>query len=131
VIVVDASAVLDGLLSAAEHEHIARCLTGALAPLAAPDLLDVEVLSVLRRWERRKAVSTSRALQALADLDALPVMRYPARALTERVWRLRQNLSACDAQYVALAQELAAELLTTDERMAAAARRVRVNRCQL
>ena len=130
-IVVDASAVLDGLLSAAKHEHVARCLTGASAPLAAPDLLDVEVLSVLRRWERHREISSSRGLQALADLDALPVIRYPARALTERVWRLRQNLTAYDAQYVALAQELSAELLTTDERMAAAAIRVRVNRYQL
>jgi predicted nucleic acid-binding protein len=75
VTVVEASAVLDGLLSATEHEHIACCSTGALTPLAAPDLLDVEVLSVLRPWQRRKAISTSRARQALADLDALPAIR--------------------------------------------------------
>lgn len=65
-IVVDASAVLDGLLGAAEHECIARCLGGAVQPLAAPDLLDVEVLGVLHRWERRKQISNSRAQQALA-----------------------------------------------------------------
>jgi predicted nucleic acid-binding protein len=130
VIVVDASAVLDGLLGAAEREFIARCLVGAVQPLAAPDLLDVEVLSVLRRWERRKEINSSRAQQALADLDALPVIRYPARALTGRVWRLRHTLTAYDAQYVALAQELAAELLTTDEGMAAAASRARVKRYQ-
>ena len=129
-IVVDASAVLDGLLGAAERELIARCLVGAVQPLAAPDLLDVEVLSVLRRWERRKEINSSRAQQALADLDALPVIRYPARALTGRVWRLRHNLTAYDAQYVARAQELAAELLTTDEGMAAAASRARVKRYQ-
>jgi hypothetical protein len=48
VIVADASAVIDGLLNAGEHPHISACLTGAIDPLAAPDLLDVEVLSVLR-----------------------------------------------------------------------------------
>ncbi len=125
-IVVDASAVLDGLLRAREHDGIARCLVGATEPLAAPDLLDVEVLSVLRRWERNGEITNARAIQAFADLDALPVIRYPARALTARAWKLRHNLTAYDAQYVALAQELAAALLTTDEGMAAAATRGRL-----
>jgi predicted nucleic acid-binding protein len=120
-IVLDASAVLDGLLNAAEHEALARCITGGGQPLAAPDLLDVEIVSVLRRWERSKEISQARAVQALADLDALPIIRYPARALTQRAWKLRHNLSAYDAQYVALAQELPGVLLTTDERMATAA----------
>ncbi len=129
-IVVDASAVLDALLGATEHEYLARCVVGAVQPLAAPDLLDVEILSVLRRWERRSEISNARAVQALADLDALPVVRYPARALSERAWRLRHNLTAYDAQYVALAQELPAELLTTDEAMAAAAGRAHVQQHQ-
>jgi predicted nucleic acid-binding protein len=128
VIIVDASAVLDGLLNAGEHEAVARCLVGAGPPLAAPDLLDVEVLSVLRRWERAERLSHSRALQALDDLGALPIIRYPARALTRRAWKLRHNLSAYDAQYVALAQELTGELLTTDEGMATAASWAQVTR---
>ena len=125
-IVVDASAVLDALLDARQHEAIARCLVGSATPLAAPDLLDVEIVSVLRRWERRKEITSARAMQALDDLDALPVIRYPGRALTQRAWKLRHNLTAYDAQYVALAQELAGELLTTDEGMAAAASKARV-----
>ena len=120
-IVVDASAVLDGLLDPATHADIAACLAGAAEPLAAPDLIDVEVLSVLRRWERRAEISTPRAKQTLDDLQALPIIRYPARALLDRAWKLRRNLTAYDAQYVALAQALPAELLTTDDRMAAAA----------
>jgi predicted nucleic acid-binding protein len=126
VIVVDASAVLDGLLDAIQHERIAWCLVGSSTPLAAPDLLDVEVISVLRRWERRKEITNARAMQALEDLEALPVIRYPARALTQRTWKLRHNLPAYDAQYVALAQELAGELLTTDEGMATAASKAHV-----
>ena len=125
-IVVDASAVLDGLLDAGRHEAIARCLVGATATLAAPDLLDIEVMNVLRRWERRNEITSARAVQALDDLDALPVIRYPARALTDRAWKLRHNLTAYDAQYVALAQELTGELLTTDDGMATAASKARV-----
>ncbi len=120
-IVLDASVVLDGLLDAATHADIAACLGGAGDPLAAPDLIDLEVLSVLRRWERRGQVGSSRAQQALRDLQVLPIIRYPARALLDRAWKLRHNLTAYDAQYVALAQALPAKLLTTDDRMAAAA----------
>ncbi len=84
------------------------------------------MLSVLRRWERRGEISTVRAQQALQDLAALPIIRYPASAVIDRVWKLRHNLTAYDAQYVALAQKLPAQLLTTDERMAAATRTARV-----
>jgi predicted nucleic acid-binding protein len=126
VIVADASAVLDGLLDPGAHAEIAAFLSGAAEPLAAPDLIDVEVLSVLRRWERRGEISTARAQQALEDLDALPIIRYPARALAGRAWKLRHNLTAYDAQDVALAQTLPARLLTTDERVATAAKTARV-----
>jgi predicted nucleic acid-binding protein len=121
VIVVDASALLDGVLDAAGHPEVAACLSGTADSLAAPDLLDVEALSVLRRWEQRREITARRAQQALEDVHLLPIIRYPARALTDRAWRLRHNLTAYDAQYVALAQALPATLLTTDARMAAAA----------
>lgn len=125
-IVVDASAALDGLLDANEHPEIAACLSGSVQPLAAPDLIDVEVQSVLRRWERRHELSTSRAQQALDDLGLLPLLRYPARTVIDDAWKLRDNLTAYDAQYLALARLLPAELLTTDERMAKAAHAARV-----
>lgn len=125
-IVLDASAVLDGLLDAMNHTHIAAMLTGVSESLAAPDLIDVEILSVMRRWERRRDITGLRARQALDDLQTLPVVRYPARALLERAWQLRHNLTAYDAQYVALAQALDAKLMTTDERMAEAGRAVGV-----
>lgn len=125
-IVLDASAVLDGLLSAATSPRLAALLVGAEDRLAAPDLLDVEAMSVLRRWERRGELDDRRARQLFDDLAELPIIRYPARAATRRAWRLRHNLTAYDAQYVALAQELRAELATTDERMATAAAAARV-----
>lgn len=125
-IVVDASAVLDGLLDPASHAVIAKWLTGSAEPLAAPDLLDVEVMSVLRRWERLTEITASRARQALDDLGALPIIRYPARAVLDQAWKLRRNLTAYDAQYVALAQILPARLLTTDGRMADVAASTRV-----
>jgi predicted nucleic acid-binding protein len=122
VIVVDASAALDGLLAAATNAGIAWRIVGGDAPLAAPDLIDVEVMGVLRRWEARGEITAARAHQALRDLRALPIIRYPARAVADAAWKLRHNLTAYDAQYVALAQALPAALLTTDVRMAAAAR---------
>lgn len=125
-IVLDASAALDGLLNPAGHPRIATLLAGSAEPLAAPDLIDVEVMSVLRRWERGAEISPGRAREALDDLAVLPVMRYPARTITDGAWELRHNLSAYDAHYVALARALSATLLTTDTGMADAARRARV-----
>jgi predicted nucleic acid-binding protein len=121
VIVLDASAVLDGLLDARSQPDIARVLSRSAEPLAAPDLLDLEIAGVLRRWEARGQIATRRAREALEDLAALPIVRYPARALLDEVWKLRHNLTVYDAVYVALAQALAARLLTTDGRMASAA----------
>jgi predicted nucleic acid-binding protein len=126
VIVLDASAALDGLLNPVGHADIAVWLSGSAEPLAAPDLIDVEVMSVLRRWERRAEITAARARQALDDLGLLPIVRYPARTLLDRAWKLRHNLSAHDAQYVALAQVLPAKLLTTDDHMAHAAAEARV-----
>jgi predicted nucleic acid-binding protein len=126
VIVVDASAVLDGLLDPEGHPEIAAVLVGAEAPVAAPDLLDVEVLHVLRRWEQRRQITTTRARQALDDLRALPIVRHPARAAIDTAWAMRRTLSAYDAQYVALAKALPGALLTTDRRMANASRQLRV-----
>jgi predicted nucleic acid-binding protein len=122
VIVADASAVIDGLLNPGGNADLADALAGAGEPVAAPDLLDIEVLSVLRRWERRREITTARARQALDDLGLLPIMRHPAFALVDAAWDLRHRLTAYDAQYVALAQALPATLLTTDARMARAAR---------
>ena len=87
--------------------------------LAAPDLLRVEVLSVIRRQAARRALSPRRAEEAVTDLLDLPVSVFPTAPLLRRVWELWGNVSACDACYLALAEALEATLLTADARLAA------------
>jgi predicted nucleic acid-binding protein len=85
--------------------------------LAAPELIDLEVVSTLRRAARAKRLDERRSAQALTDLAALPLRRVPHLSLLARVWELRDNLSAYDASYVALAEALDTVLLTADGRM--------------
>ena len=86
----------------------------------APHLLDVEVTQVLRRHAAQGAIAASRAEEALQDLLDLRLRRYPHRFFLRRVWELRDNLTAYDALYVALAEALDATLLTCDGKLALA-----------
>lgn len=88
--------------------------------LAAPELTDLEVMSVFRKLVDSNALSIHRAGLALADLEALPLQRVPHRALLPGCWRLRPNLTAYDASYVSLAEHLGAVFLTADTRLAGA-----------
>lgn len=88
--------------------------------LHAPHLLDVEVAQVLRRYALAGEVEPRRCAEALEDLAAFAITRYPHDFLIPGVWELRGNLSACDAAYVALAEALDAPLLTRDRRLAGA-----------
>ncbi|HEY3978620.1 MAG TPA: type II toxin-antitoxin system VapC family toxin [Streptosporangiaceae bacterium] len=85
--------------------------------LALPELADLEVASVLRRQIRLGALDARRAGLALGDLAALPARRVSHRPLLARCWELRENLTVCDAAYVALAEVLDATLLTGDARL--------------
>ncbi len=86
--------------------------------LHAPHLLAVEVSQVMRRYVRTGDVAAELAELALADLAALDVADYEHEPLLPRVWELRENLTAYDAVYVALAEVLGAPLLTLDRRLA-------------
>lgn len=88
--------------------------------LSAPELVDLEVASVLRRQVQGGEVDIRRAALALADLAALPLQRAPHRPLLARCWELRDNLTVYDASYVALAEALDVTLLTGDGRLARA-----------
>ena len=88
--------------------------------LHAPHLLDVEVTQVLRRYTQNTALTAQRAQEALDDLLDFPIERYPHAALLPRAWDLRDNLTAYDAVYVALAEALQTSLLTCDGRLARA-----------
>jgi len=81
-------------------------------------LVDAELLSVLRRLVLADKLQDSHALQALATTDRLGLRRHPSRSLWPRAWELRSNLSAYDALYVALAEQLHVPLLTAAARLA-------------
>ena len=87
--------------------------------LAAPELLDLEVLSAFRRLCAAGKLSAERAEAAIIDLDALRVRRVPHRPLLARCWELRDNVTVYDAIYIALAEALDVALLTADRRLAA------------
>ncbi len=114
-IVADASAVVAGLLNAGPARQIL-----ASEALQAPHLLDVEVASVLRRLCRTGTLHADDAEHLLEVYAALGIRRHLSSPLLGRIWALRDNLSAYDASYVALAETLGCPLLTADRRLAAA-----------
>ena len=119
-IVVDASVVIEVLL----QTDVGRSITGTLLDgrdtLHAPHLLDVEVVQVLRRFVLRREVYEARAREAIDTLRVFPITRYPHEPLLGRIWALRENLTAYDAAYVALAEGLRSPLVTRDRRLASA-----------
>lgn len=123
-LVVDASAVTELLLARPAAEHVERHIASHGHALHAPQLLDIEVLSALRRVVASGEASLARAGEAVTDLGELSVERYPHEPLVSRVWQLRDNFSAYDAAYLALAEALLEEgapLLTADGGLARAA----------
>ncbi|HEU0102929.1 MAG TPA: type II toxin-antitoxin system VapC family toxin [Mycobacteriales bacterium] len=118
-IVVDASALTTALADdGGDGERVrARLRTQVLA---APELIDLEVTSVLRRLALSGQLPVGRAEQAVSDLAVLPMQRAPHVPLLPRCWSLRDNLSVYDASYVALAEALDAPLLTADVRLSRA-----------
>jgi predicted nucleic acid-binding protein len=123
-LVVDASAVTELLLGRPAAEPVASAVREHDFDLHAPQLVDVEVLSALRRVVAAGDASPARAAEVVDDLVDLPLQRYAHEALVPRIWELRENFSAYDAAYVALAEVLiddGAPLLTADLRLARAA----------
>jgi predicted nucleic acid-binding protein len=114
VIVVDASVILEVLLGTPDGARVAGRLFTPGETLHAPHLLDLEVAQVLRRYALAGELDSARGLEALDDLADLPLTRYPHDLLLPRIWELRRNLTAYDAAYVALAEALAAPLVTRD-----------------
>jgi predicted nucleic acid-binding protein len=119
VIVVDASVLAVAIGDDGQDgDHARARLHGER--LAAPELLDLEVTSVLRRQMRAGVIDGRRASLALTDLAAMPLQRASHRPLLARCWELRDNLTIYDAAYVALAEALKVLLLTGDKRLARA-----------
>ena len=120
-IVLDASAAIDWLLQTDPGMDIEKRIFSRKESVHAPHLLDVEVLQVLRRLSREGSISEKRADQALNDLLLLRIARYPHFIFLSRIWQHRNNVSAYDAAYVALAERLNAPLVTRDTRLSNAA----------
>ena len=99
---------------------VAERVSDPATDLHAPHLLDVEVAQVLRRYVRDGDLTSREAAAALDDLRALDVERRGHEALLDRVWALRDTLTAYDAIYVALAEALGTTLLTCDRRLSQA-----------
>lgn len=112
-IVVDASVLAPALADdGVDGDRVRERIRGE--QLTAPELIDLEVVSTLRRAARAGRIDDRRSGQVLTDLAALPLRRVSHRPLLPRVWALRENLTAYDAAYVALAEALNALLLTAD-----------------
>lgn len=117
-IVVDNSAVIEWLVGEGVRSRaIDQRLRGER--MYAPELLDLEAVSVLRRLVLVDGASPEVAQHALVALGRLTLERVPHLPLVPRIWELRDNLTPYDAAYVALAEQLGVPLLTVDAKLAA------------
>jgi predicted nucleic acid-binding protein len=96
----------------------ARVRLAGAGALAAPDLIDVETVAVLRKRWTSGDLTDQRFSDAIDDLEDLDLTRYPTLPLMRRAFELRSNVTAYDAVYVALAELLGCALLTADRRLA-------------
>jgi predicted nucleic acid-binding protein len=117
-IVLDASAVLELVLATEPGRLVRERIAPSEETLHAPHLIDLEVLQVLRRYCASGSLPSERAALAVEDFRALDLERYPHEPMLDRIWQLRENMTAYDAAYVALAEALGAPLLTFDARLA-------------
>jgi predicted nucleic acid-binding protein len=119
-IVLDASALVELLLGTEPGRTIGARIADPRLGLHVPHLADVEVAQALRRYVRDGTLDADSAASALTDLRSLDLERHAHEPLLDRVWALRDNVTAYDAVYVALAEALEAPLVTCDGRLARA-----------
>jgi len=117
VIVVDANVVCVALYDDGDAGRAVRTRLHE-DDLIAPQLIDLEVVSTLRRRSQAGVLSVRRASEAVEDLTEMPIIRLPHAPLLPRCWELRSNLTTYDAAYVAAAEMLGVGLLTGDRRLA-------------
>ena len=119
-IVVDASAIVEFLLRMPFGDSVERRLRQSRGLIFAPQVIDLEIAHSLRRFALSRTLTAARASEAFEDLNALPLRRFGHTFLMERIWALRENLTAYDASYISLAELLGAPLITRDRKLAEA-----------
>ena len=119
-IVIDASVLANVVGDDGPAGRAARARIAAAAQWSAPDLVDVETVSVLRRRWRAGDLTARRFRSAVSDLLSLPIVRFPTGPLMIRAYELRSNVTPYDASYVALAEGLSCPLVSADARLARA-----------
>lgn len=119
-IVADASAIIEMLLRTEAGSAVEARLFRRTETIHAPALVDLEVAHVLRRFVARGEMTPARADASIHVMIGLPIERHTHEPLLPRIWELRDNFTAYDAAYVALAEGLRAPLLTCDARLAGA-----------
>lgn len=119
VLIVDASCLYEVVADTARADAV-RSRLAADPDHAAPSVVDVEVVSIVRRDHLLGRLDPTSAAQAVQDLRDWPGERFTHQPLLDRVWELRGSVRAWDGFYVALAEALGATLITSDARLAAA-----------
>lgn len=115
-LVVDTSAILAALTGRPRIPALVERLATD-GDLHAPHLIDVELIHALRRLVMNGDLSEDRAEDCRTDFADLTIMRYPHQSLADRMWELRDNLTAYDAAFVVLSEVLAVPLVTCDARL--------------
>lgn len=118
--IVDASVLANAVGDDGADGHRARDELSADGEPAAPDLVDVETVAVLRKRWLAGALTAGRFAAAVDDLADLALARYPALPFMRRAYELRSTVTVYDATYVALAEALDCDLLTADDRLSQA-----------
>lgn len=116
-LVVDASCLFEVVADTPRSADIATRLASD-TDHAAPEIIDVEVLGVIRAHHLRGGMDRTAADQAVADLRDWPGERFAHRWMLDRVWQLRNTVRGWDAFYVTLAEAMDATLITLDRRLA-------------
>lgn len=116
-LVLDASSAIEFLLNTDAGKRIATRVENPAVSIHVPHLIDLEIMHVLRRYTHRGLLSGAHGALALAQWRAVDLERYAHEPFLDRIWQLRDNLSAYDAVYVALTEALAAVLVTGDRHL--------------
>lgn len=118
-LVLDTSALVSFLVGQDDLADRVRHTTAGHR-LAAPHAVDLECASVLRGLTRGKKLSDAQAEQSLEVLGRMALRRYDHTPLLPRIWQLRHNMWPYDASFIALAEQLGADLVTADAKLTGA-----------